>query len=106
MRPNRRHSTRRSEILKPAVRSGPDDCPQMGLCSHPPFAPLSVGFTDVTLHTLRHSIASTAADLGYSEPMIAAMIGHAAGSVTGRYIYQLDVVLIVSADKVAATIYR
>lgn len=40
------------------------------------------GFSDVTPHTLRHSFASVAADLGYAEPTIAAMLGHAAGSVT------------------------
>jgi hypothetical protein len=43
------------------------------------------GFIDVTLHTLSHFFAYGAADLGYSEPTITAMIGHAAGSVTGRY---------------------
>jgi integrase len=41
------------------------------------------GFEDITLHTLRHSYASAATDLGYSEPTIAAMLGHAVGSVTG-----------------------
>ena len=33
------------------------------------------GLTDVTPHVLRHSFASVAADLGYSEPTIAALIG-------------------------------
>ena len=63
------------------------------------------GFSDVTLHTLRHSFASVAGDLGYTEPTIAAMLGHAAGSVTSRYIHHLDTVLIAAADKVAATIF-
>ena len=31
---------------------------------------------DVTPHVLRHSFASLAGDLGYSEPTIAALIGH------------------------------
>jgi integrase len=31
---------------------------------------------DVTAHVLRHSFASLAADLGYSEPTIAALVGH------------------------------
>ena len=59
---------------------------------------------DVTAHTLRHSYASVAGDLGYSEPVIAAMLGHAAGSVTGRYIHHLDTVLIAAANRVAARI--
>jgi integrase len=42
------------------------------------------GFKDVTPHTLRHSFASVAADLGYTEPTIAAMLGHAACSITSR----------------------
>ena len=39
---------------------------------------------DVTLHTLRHSVASLAADLGYGDAAIAALIGHARGGVTTR----------------------
>lgn len=58
----------------------------------------------VTLHTLRHSFASVAADLHYTEPTIAAMLGHSTGSVTGRYIHHLDVVLVAAADRVSATV--
>lgn len=60
---------------------------------------------DVTAHTLRHSFASVAGDIGFSEPTIAAMIGHSAGSVTGRYIHHLDSVLVAAADKVARSIH-
>ncbi len=63
------------------------------------------GLEGVTAHTLRHSFASVAADLGNSEPTIAAMLGHAAGSVTGRYIHHLDAVLIAAADKVSRAIH-
>jgi integrase len=62
------------------------------------------GLTDVTPHTLRHSFASVAGDLGYSEPTIAAMLGHAAGSVTGRYVHIVDTVLIAAASRVAARV--
>ena len=62
------------------------------------------GITGVTPHTLRHSFASTAADLGFSELTIAALLGHRAGSVTSRYIHQLDTVLLSAADKVATEI--
>nr|WP_246252829.1 hypothetical protein [Mesorhizobium camelthorni] len=54
---------------------------------------------------MRHSFASVAADLGYTEPTIAAMLGHAAGSITSRYIHHLDSVLVSAADNVAATIH-
>jgi integrase len=37
---------------------------------------------DVTPHVLRHSFASIANDLGFTEVTIAALVGHAKGSVT------------------------
>ncbi|WP_292328034.1 site-specific integrase, partial [Mesorhizobium sp.] len=58
----------------------------------------------VTPHTLRHSFASVGGDLGYSEPTIGAMLGHAAGSVTSRYIHHLDEVLVAATDRVSETI--
>jgi integrase len=39
----------------------------------------------VTPHTLRHSFASVAGDLGYSELTIAALVGHKGRSITSRY---------------------
>ena len=60
---------------------------------------------DVTPHTLRHSFASVAGDLGYTENTIAAMLGHSAGSVTSRYVHHLDAVLIAAADRVARTVH-
>jgi integrase len=62
------------------------------------------GLTGVTLHTLRHSFASVAADLGYAEATIGALLGHASGTVTGRYSHVLDTVLVAAADHVAATV--
>jgi integrase len=56
---------------------------------------------DITPHTLRHSFTSLAADLGYSEPTIAAMVGHKGRSVTSRYIHSADAVLLAAADSVA-----
>src|SRR6185437_6303972 len=49
---------------------------------------------DVTPHVLRHSFASLAADLGYSEPVIAALIGHMGRTVTSRYVHGADAVLL------------
>ncbi|MGY4752616.1 integrase arm-type DNA-binding domain-containing protein [Pannonibacter sp. Q-1] len=59
-----------------------------------------VGLASVTLHTLRHTFASVAADLGFSELTIAALLGHAARGVTQRYIH-IDEALKLAADKVA-----
>ena len=57
---------------------------------------------DVTPHVLRHSFASLAADLGYSELTIGALIGHKGHSVTSRFMHAADAVLLAAADAVAA----
>lgn len=59
---------------------------------------------DVTPHVLRHSFASVAADLGYTESTIAALIGHQGHTVTSRYMHPADEVLLAAADKVAQQI--
>jgi integrase len=56
---------------------------------------------DVTPHTLRHSYASTAADLGYGESTIAALVGHKGRSVTSRYVHSADALLLAAADAIA-----
>jgi len=56
---------------------------------------------DVTPHVLRHSFTSLAADLGYSEPAIAALVGHKGRSVTSRYVHSADAILLAAADAVA-----
>jgi integrase len=61
---------------------------------------------DVTAHTLRHSYASIAGDLGFSDSTIETLIGHVAGTITSKYIHRLDTVLVAAADKVAQTIHR
>ncbi|MDA8051505.1 MAG: site-specific integrase [Rhodospirillales bacterium] len=55
----------------------------------------------VTPHVLRHSFASLAADLGYSEPTIGALIGHKGTTITSRYVHSADAVLLAAADAVA-----
>jgi integrase len=57
---------------------------------------------DITPHVLRHSFISLAADLGYSELTIAALVGHKSGSMTSRYVHSADSVLLAAADAVAA----
>lgn len=59
---------------------------------------------DVTPHILRHSFASVANDLGFTEVTIAALVGHAKGSVTSNYIHTLDTALIMAADTIAGYI--
>ena len=61
---------------------------------------------DVTLHTLRHSFATTANMLGCSEPTIAAMLGHSRGTVTARYVHVVDEALLAAADRVTAVIAK
>src|SRR5262249_26513927 len=56
---------------------------------------------DIPPHVLRHSFTSLAADLGYSEPIIAALIGHKGRSTTSRYLHAADAVLLAAADAVA-----
>jgi integrase len=58
---------------------------------------------NITIHTLRHSYASIAAELGFSELVIAGLLGHSAGSVTSGYVH-LDTALVAAADRVSATI--
>ena len=58
----------------------------------------------VTPHVLRHSFASLANDLGFTEVTIAAMLGHAHKSITSRYIHSTDTVLVMAADAVSGMI--
>lgn len=61
---------------------------------------------DVTPHVLRHSYASLANDLGYSEATIGMLIGHkGTGSTTRGYIHLGDA-LTAAADRIAATVLR
>jgi len=62
--------------------------------------------TGVTLHTLRHSFATTANTLGCSEPTIAAMLGHSRGTMTSRYVHVVDDTLLAAADRVSGAIAR
>jgi integrase len=62
------------------------------------------GLDHLTPHGLRHAYASTAADLGYAEPTIAALLGHATHTMTSRYIHHVDQALIAAADAVSARV--
>jgi integrase len=58
----------------------------------------------ITPHVLRHSFASIANDLGFTEVTIAALVGHSKGSVTSKYIHTLDTALIMAADTISGYI--
>jgi integrase len=67
---------------------------------------LTLGMSaDVTPHTLRHSFASLAGDLGLADSTIAGLLGHSRSSITSRYIH-LDKALISAADTVASETLR
>ena len=59
---------------------------------------------DITPHVLRHSFASVANDLGFTEITIAALMGHSKGSVTSKYVHTLDATLVMAADTIAGYI--
>ncbi len=62
------------------------------------------GLQDVTIHTLRHSYASVALELEYSELTIAGLLGHRSHSVTSRYAHHVDRALVAAADRASAVI--
>jgi integrase len=61
---------------------------------------------DISPHVLRHSFASVAADIGYNDSTIAALLGHKGHTVTGRYTHRADKVLVATADAVAQDVLR
>jgi integrase len=62
------------------------------------------GLHNVTVHTLRHSFAAVAAELGFSELTIAGLLGHRVPGVTARYAHVPDSALVAAADRVSARI--
>lgn len=65
----------------------------------------STELADITPHVLRHSFASIANDLGFTEATIAALVDHSRASITSRYIHTVDSTLIAAADTIAAYIH-
>lgn len=63
------------------------------------------GLERITPHALRHTFASLAAAMGFSELTIAGLLGHGPRGVTQRYVH-LDTALIIAADQVASEIAR
>ena len=64
---------------------------------------------NATPHTLRHTFGSVAGDLGFSELTIAAMLGHAAQTVTQGYIHvdeALRLAVARTSEEIAAILGR
>lgn len=83
-----------------------DDRPFLGLPKAFERMCARAGISEVSLHTLRHSFATVAAELGYSEFVIAGLLGHRVGGVTHRYTHLPDQALVGAANAVADEIDR
>jgi integrase len=94
-----RHLTKAGDLVFPATRGDGRMAGFPKLWAR--IAKLGDLSADVTPHTLRHSFASLAGDLGYSEPTIAALVGHQGRTITSRYVHAADAVLLAAADAVA-----
>ncbi|WP_235890353.1 tyrosine-type recombinase/integrase [Sandaracinobacter neustonicus] len=63
------------------------------------------GLSNITPHTLRHTFASVAGDLNFSELTIRGLLGHAGQGVTQRYVH-LDQALVLAADQTAERVQK
>lgn len=60
----------------------------------------------VNLHGLRHWFASADTELGYSDLIIGALLGHAKKGITGRYATAPDPALVATADRISLALAR
>lgn len=63
-----------------------------------------IGITGFCLHALRHSFASMAAALGYSDNIIAGLLGHHINTITNRYTHLTEKVVVDAANVVSEKI--
>jgi len=61
---------------------------------------------EVTLHDLRRTFASVAADLGHDEGVIDALLGHSRGAIRDAYVRRADTTLMAVAEEVSWHIAR
>jgi len=64
----------------------------------------AAGIADGTCHVLRHTYASVASELGYSDGTIAGLLGHKGRGVTSRYVHRPDQALALAAEEVASVV--
>lgn len=62
------------------------------------------GIIGVTPHVLRHTFASVAEELGYTELTIAGLLGHRVSGITARYAHMPDKALVSAANNIADVI--
>lgn len=96
-----RRLSRSSDLVFPATRGNTDAIMSGFKKMWKKITELGNLSVDVTPHTLRHSFTSLAADLGYSELTIGALVGHKGRTITSRYVHSADAVLLSAADAVA-----
>jgi integrase len=98
------------EARKPRLAAGPvfpgtlPGKPLIGFPKHWDKMIAGTVIAGITPHVLRHSFASIANELGFTESTVAALLGHAQGTITSRYIHNVDTSLIMAADTVAGYI--
>lgn len=93
---------RKPEVLVGLVFSGTvAGKPLVGFPKHWHKIVARTPLASITPHVLRHSFASLANDLGFTESTVAALLGHAQGTITSRYIHSVDSALIMAADTVS-----
>ena len=59
---------------------------------------------NVTCHTLRHTYASYASEIGYSDGTIGGLLGNKGRGVTSRYIHRPDNALLSAAEEICEKI--
>ncbi|WP_281413065.1 MULTISPECIES: hypothetical protein [Aureimonas] len=55
-------------------------------------------------HTIRHTFATVAAGLGYSDAIIGGLLSHASRGVTSRYLRRPDEAFVAAADAVSTKV--
>jgi integrase len=66
----------------------------------------AAGLEGVRLYDLRHTYATTAGELGYSLPMIGALLGHSHQATTARYTHLVHDPVTQAAERVGETLER
>lgn len=64
----------------------------------------AAGIEGASSHTLRHTFASHASGLGYSEATIAGLLGHKGRGITSRYVHRPDSALAAAAEAISCHI--
>lgn len=91
-----------SDFVFPGSRG---DVPYRGMNKQARLIFDAAGLTDASCHVLRHTYASVASELGYSDGTIAGLLGHKGRGVTSRYIHRPDQALASAAQHVSGELF-